>query len=171
MTDFADKKIKDIEKKIKESEKIIAKHYKISNEYMEKSQKLFKKVFNKTYADQIVKLINFLNKDFDKKEDQLSFLWQTSFSYMVSCQSNYKENQGDDKLITSYDCATIQTSSYSDGTASSNLDECIKVKKIERKIGDEEYVEFKIKDKDKAFQLFLDSIEIIAEKRNKWNLE
>ena len=151
--DIIKDKIKEIIKKRKQKKGDRDEFWKEIDDTQERSSKLWKKTYGKSYLDQVKKFLIFLNKNIEDKIDHIRLI-DTNSTISIVCGSVSRRDY--------YYETSISTVSVKAGD---KIYDEIYVKKVEREIGGEND-EFMIKHKDKAFKKFLDNIEEIANKRD-----
>ncbi len=107
----------------------------------------FNKIFNKPYLNQVIKLLDFLNEDIKRKNNQI-ILKQSKGSFMVTCKSNGYYFRTWLFLISKNEAFVSSSGLDNDGILFRDGFDLPK-------------------DKDKAFKKFIDDIELIDQKRPK----
>ena len=150
MKDFVTKKIEKI-KKERASKKKIEEELKKSEPDLEA---LFNNIYDKSYLDQVNKLINFLNEDIKDKDvprAQLLRLIKTKGGFSVACGTVASDEYY--KYVQIYLATEIT----------------IIVKPIDISGTDMPLKDYEIKkEKDKAFEYFLDQISELDKNRRRW---
>lgn len=150
MIDFVTKKIEKI-KKERASEKKIEEELKKSEQDLES---LFNNIFDKSYLDQVNKLIDFLNEDIKEKDvprAQLLRLVRSKGGFSVACGTVTSDEFY--KYVQIYLATEIT----------------IIVKPIDYLGTDMPLKDYEIKkEKDKAFEYFLDQISELDKDRRRW---